>query len=263
MTAKQLTIVYRNQKLLPPSGSRLHIPSIALLPHDRRSLGIGLCRRSRAYHPHRSRLCSRTLPWNIAVGLDTHVFPRRTGSRQAKARSLRPIRHWHWRGRTRIRVLLRRTSFTPSPRSTIANMNAQVSIRAFLPLWVFLYVLQFLFMPLIARDYWVSNFFGNSMYLLALSYYFVITFLGYNGKRNLCLFIVISLTNHFSPAFPEPDRSPPGTCARSRHHLDHQSVHLRLRDEPRASAVVWSEPEKGSLRVQKKNEPASFMSINR
>ncbi|KAM0716885.1 hypothetical protein Q7P37_006737 [Cladosporium fusiforme] len=56
-----------------------------------------------------------------------------------------------------------------------------VSIRAFLPLWVFLYVLQFLFMPLIARDYWVSNFFGNSMYLLALSYYFVITFLGYNA----------------------------------------------------------------------------------
>ena len=56
-----------------------------------------------------------------------------------------------------------------------------MSIRAFLPLWVFLYVLQFLFMPLIARDYWVSNFFGNSMYLLALSYYFVITFLGYNG----------------------------------------------------------------------------------
>jgi len=66
-----------------------------------------------------------------------------------------------------------------------ANSNTQVSIRAFLPLWVFLYVLQFLFMPLIARDYWVSNFFGNSMYLLALSYYFVITFLGYNGET-LC-----------------------------------------------------------------------------
>jgi len=38
-----------------------------------------------------------------------------------------------------------------------------------------------MFMPLIARDYWVSNFFGNTMYLLALGYYFVITFLGYNG----------------------------------------------------------------------------------
>ena len=61
------------------------------------------------------------------------------------------------------------------------TLLSQVSIRAFLPIWVFLYILQFLLMPLIARDYWVSNFFGNTMYLLALSYYFVITFLGYNG----------------------------------------------------------------------------------
>jgi hypothetical protein len=58
----------------------------------------------------------------------------------------------------------------------------QVSIRAYLPIWTFLYVLQFLLMPLIAQDYWVSNLFGNTMYLMALSYYFVITFLGYNGK---------------------------------------------------------------------------------
>ncbi|KAK3068324.1 hypothetical protein LTR53_014209 [Teratosphaeriaceae sp. CCFEE 6253] len=56
-----------------------------------------------------------------------------------------------------------------------------VAIRAFLPLWTFLYVLQFLLLPLIARDYWVSVFAGNTMYLLALSYYFVITFLGYNA----------------------------------------------------------------------------------
>jgi hypothetical protein len=132
-------------------------------------------------------------------------------------------------------------------------MNAQVSIRAFLPLWVFLYVLQFLFMPLIARDYWVSNFFGNSMYLLALSYYFVITFLGYNGRiLRLCLFIVISLTNFLSPAFPEPNRSSFGTRARSRHHLDHQPVHLRLRHKPGTSALVWSEPQKGSLKVRTK-----------
>ncbi|EME77837.1 uncharacterized protein MYCFIDRAFT_191201 [Pseudocercospora fijiensis CIRAD86] len=56
-----------------------------------------------------------------------------------------------------------------------------VSIRAFLPLWAFLYVLQFLLMPLIKEDYWISNFFGNTMYVLALGYYFVITFLGYNA----------------------------------------------------------------------------------
>lgn len=59
--------------------------------------------------------------------------------------------------------------------------ETQVSIRAYVPVWTFLYVLQFLLMPLIAQDYWVSNLFGNTMYLLALSYYCIITFLGYNG----------------------------------------------------------------------------------
>ncbi|KAI6904343.1 UNC-50 family protein [Hortaea werneckii] len=58
-----------------------------------------------------------------------------------------------------------------------------VSIRAFTPIWVFLYVLQFLLMPLIAQDYWVSNFFGNTMFLLALSYYFIIIFLGFNAQQ--------------------------------------------------------------------------------
>jgi len=62
----------------------------------------------------------------------------------------------------------------------------KVSIRAYLPVWVFLYILQFLLMPLIAQDYsFASNFFGNTLYLIALAYYFVITFLGYNGKLNI------------------------------------------------------------------------------
>ncbi|KAF4556210.1 UNC-50-like protein [Elsinoe fawcettii] len=56
-----------------------------------------------------------------------------------------------------------------------------VSIRAFFPIWVFLYVIQFLLMPVISRDYWISEFFGNSLYFLAFGYYFVITFLGYNA----------------------------------------------------------------------------------
>jgi hypothetical protein len=59
--------------------------------------------------------------------------------------------------------------------------GAQVSIRAFFPVWVFLYVIQFVLMPVIARDAYVSVFFGNSLYLLAFGYYVVITFLGYNG----------------------------------------------------------------------------------
>ncbi|KAI9829600.1 MAG: hypothetical protein M1819_006105 [Sarea resinae] len=36
-------------------------------------------------------------------------------------------------------------------------------------------------MPLIARDYWISLFLGNTLYLIAFSYYAVITFLGYNA----------------------------------------------------------------------------------
>ncbi|KAF2815522.1 UNC-50 family protein [Mytilinidion resinicola] len=55
-----------------------------------------------------------------------------------------------------------------------------VSIRAFVPIWVFLYVIQFLLMPLIASSHWVSLLVGNSLYLAAFIYYFIITFLGYN-----------------------------------------------------------------------------------
>jgi hypothetical protein len=56
----------------------------------------------------------------------------------------------------------------------------------------------------------------------------------------------------FSPAIPKPNRSSSGTRASSCHHLDHQPVHLRLRDEPRTSAVVWRELEKSGLNPPKK-----------
>ncbi|CAF9929067.1 MAG: hypothetical protein ALECFALPRED_004240 [Alectoria fallacina] len=56
-----------------------------------------------------------------------------------------------------------------------------VAIRAFFPVWVWLYVMQFILWPLIARDNWVSMFFGNTLYLVALGYYTVICFLGYNA----------------------------------------------------------------------------------
>lgn len=56
-----------------------------------------------------------------------------------------------------------------------------VAIRAFFPVWVWLYVMQFILWPLIARDNWVSMFFGNTLYLVALGYYTIICFLGYNA----------------------------------------------------------------------------------
>jgi hypothetical protein len=56
---------------------------------------------------------------------------------------------------------------------------------------VFLYVLQFVLMPVIARQYWASLFVGNSLYLLAGGYYTVITFLGYNGEFPLSSLLVV------------------------------------------------------------------------
>ena len=87
--------------------------------------------------------------------------------------------------------------------STDQMCDDQVSIRAYLPIWAFLYILQFLLMPLIAQDYWVSNFFGNTMYLMALSYYFIITFLGYNGKaKSLPISENLVALIHFQTALP-------------------------------------------------------------
>ncbi|KAI9847282.1 MAG: hypothetical protein M1837_002868 [Sclerophora amabilis] len=60
-----------------------------------------------------------------------------------------------------------------------------VAIRSFFPVWVFLYVVQFIMIPLVIRDYWISLFLGNALYLVALSYYTIITFLGYNGTHLL------------------------------------------------------------------------------
>ncbi|KAL4882349.1 UNC-50 [Aspergillus karnatakaensis] len=58
-----------------------------------------------------------------------------------------------------------------------------VSNRAFFPLYLHLYVVQFLLLPLLTRS--PSNFLttllGNTLYLSALTYYTYITFLGYNA----------------------------------------------------------------------------------
>jgi len=58
-----------------------------------------------------------------------------------------------------------------------------VSNRAFFPLYLHLYVLQFLLLPLLTRgpSDFLATFLGNTLYLSALTYYFYITFLGYNS----------------------------------------------------------------------------------
>lgn len=60
-----------------------------------------------------------------------------------------------------------------------------VAIRAFFPVYVCLYVIQFILMPLLARHNAVSTFFANTLYLVAHSYWTVIIFLGYNSLHFL------------------------------------------------------------------------------
>lgn len=58
----------------------------------------------------------------------------------------------------------------------------QVSNRAFFPLYLHLYVVQFLLLPLLTRSgNFLAAFLGNTLYLSAFIYYTYITFLGYNS----------------------------------------------------------------------------------
>ncbi|KAJ5219816.1 hypothetical protein N7468_009020 [Penicillium chermesinum] len=58
-----------------------------------------------------------------------------------------------------------------------------VSNRAFFPLYLHLYVVQFILLPLLTRNpsNFLATFLGNTLYLSALIYYTYITFLGYNA----------------------------------------------------------------------------------
>ncbi|KAL6233513.1 hypothetical protein BDW75DRAFT_187481 [Aspergillus navahoensis] len=58
-----------------------------------------------------------------------------------------------------------------------------VSNRAFFPLYLHLYVVQFLLLPFLTRSPsdFLTTFLGNTLYLSALMYYTYITFLGYNA----------------------------------------------------------------------------------
>ncbi|KAK7202763.1 UNC-50 family-domain-containing protein [Myxozyma melibiosi] len=56
-----------------------------------------------------------------------------------------------------------------------------VHCNSFLIIWFCLYVLQFIMLPIIVKDNWISLFIGNLLYLGAFSYYVVITYLGYSS----------------------------------------------------------------------------------
>lgn len=56
-----------------------------------------------------------------------------------------------------------------------------VHCNAFLLIWICLYVVEFILLPILSKTNWVSLFLGNTLYLIALSFYFYITFLGYSN----------------------------------------------------------------------------------
>lgn len=56
-----------------------------------------------------------------------------------------------------------------------------VHCNSFLFIWLCLYVVQFILLPVLNRSNWISLFLGNTLYLVALGYYFTITFLGYSN----------------------------------------------------------------------------------
>lgn len=55
-----------------------------------------------------------------------------------------------------------------------------VHCNAFLIIWVMLYFLQFLLLPVIHLHKWIGLFVGNSLYCFAFAHYFILTFYGYS-----------------------------------------------------------------------------------
>lgn len=71
-----------------------------------------------------------------------------------------------------------------------------VHCNAFIPVYLILYVIQLFFLPLILKENWISMFIGNFMYCVALIWYMVGVFLGFNGKGALVLVDVETNTLH-------------------------------------------------------------------
>jgi len=56
-----------------------------------------------------------------------------------------------------------------------------IHTNSFFPLFLNLYVLQLILAPLVLRHNWVSLWIGNSVYLVAVTQYSYVTYLGYNS----------------------------------------------------------------------------------
>eukprot|EP01099_Mayorella_cantabrigiensis_P008002 TRINITY_DN7364_c0_g1_i1.p1 TRINITY_DN7364_c0_g1~~TRINITY_DN7364_c0_g1_i1.p1 ORF type:complete len:129 (-),score=27.69 TRINITY_DN7364_c0_g1_i1:341-727(-) len=60
-----------------------------------------------------------------------------------------------------------------------------IHCNSFFPLFLILYVVQFLLLPvLLVPESFFATFLSNTLYAIAFVYYFYLTFLGYNGKAS-------------------------------------------------------------------------------
>lgn len=66
------------------------------------------------------------------------------------------------------------------------GFSFDVHLNAFFPILVILHFIQlFVYHPLIERDWFISTWLGNSLWLIAIGYYIYITFLGYSSLNIL------------------------------------------------------------------------------
>ncbi|KAA1066499.1 hypothetical protein PGT21_031756 [Puccinia graminis f. sp. tritici] len=109
-----------------------------------------------------------------------------------------------------------------------------IHTNSFFPLFLNLYVLQLILAPLVLRHNWVSLWIGNSLYLIAVTQYSYVTYLGYNSlpfliKSEILLIPILAytvlyfisllgfnlashvLTYYFSSFFFPPSPIPPPT----------------------------------------------------
>ncbi|CCC68863.1 hypothetical protein NCAS_0B07790 [Naumovozyma castellii] len=74
-----------------------------------------------------------------------------------------------------------------------------VHCNAFLIIWVLLYLVQFLLLPVINLHNWIGLIVGNSLYCFAIGHYFILTFYGYTQlpflkNINFILFPTLTMT---------------------------------------------------------------------
>eukprot|EP01127_Copromyxa_protea_P010758 TRINITY_DN2653_c0_g1_i1.p1 TRINITY_DN2653_c0_g1~~TRINITY_DN2653_c0_g1_i1.p1 ORF type:complete len:260 (-),score=42.59 TRINITY_DN2653_c0_g1_i1:19-798(-) len=60
-----------------------------------------------------------------------------------------------------------------------------IHCNSFFPLYIFLYVLQYLLVFVLYQENYVSLFLSNTLYIVALGYYYYITFLGFTALKFL------------------------------------------------------------------------------